>query len=344
MRRLLSLLLLATPLPALAAPPPGYTLLDLGPLLSPLGSFSDQAVAINNLSQVASGYTTRADPPSRGQANAFRYTPGTGVVDIGSLGGSGASAASINNHGQIAGQGTLPKSQGQHAALFNLNGPVIDLGTLGGTYSFASGINDAGQIVGSSYVQGNDGIHAFLYSAANGLADLGTLGGKYSGALGINASGQFTGYSFLTGDATSHAVVGTSSGLLDIGTLPNSGPQAGSGGYGINDAGEVVGYSDSAVHAGQFTVSHAFAYTTAGGMVDLGAFDDSDNSTARSVNNAGQIVGIDYHISTAAARHRLFYTRAARSTGLAISSATWVATPWLPPTASMTAVRLSATR
>lgn len=294
MRSLLSLLLLAAPLPAFAAPP-SYTLLDLSPLLSPLGSFSDQAVAINNLGQVAGNYTTRADPPSRGRSNGFRYTPGAGVVDIGNLGGSGVSVSAINNLGQVAGEATIPNYQGQHAAIFNPPVPTVDLGTLGGTVSFPGGINDAGQVTGSGYVSGNDGIHAFLYSPGNGLVDLGTLGGKYSGASGINGSGQFTGYSFLTGDATSHAILGTSKGLVDIGTLPGSGPQAGSGGVGINDAGEIVGYSDSAIYVGQYPTTHAFAYTAAGGMVDLGVFESSDYSAAQSVNNAGQIVGINYH-------------------------------------------------
>ena len=159
---------------------------------------------------------------------------------------------------------------------------VTDLGTLpGDEQSEASGINNRGQVVGTAlkFVNGVLYGHAFLYSDGQ-MQDLGTLGGNYSKGLAINNNGQVTGFSFTAN--TSHAFLYSNGAMMDLGTLPGG---LGSAGYGINDSGQVVGYSD---HIAQ-GYWHGFLYSD-GKMMDLGGI-GSRNSVANGINASGQAVG-----------------------------------------------------
>jgi probable HAF family extracellular repeat protein len=75
--------------------------------------------------------------------------------------------------------------------------------------------------------------------------------------------------------------------VRDLGTLGGDG---GSGAAGINSEGEVVGGASGPGFA------HAFSWTEAGGMQNLGSLDgaDSGNSEATAINDLGQIVGSSY--------------------------------------------------
>src|SRR5215213_4956660 len=70
----------------------------------------------------------------------------------------------------------------------------------------------------------------------------------------------------------------------------------------INDAGEVVGWSYTA--AGQ---QHAFLWTPAGGMQDLGTL-GGGSSSAASINEAGQIVGTSASTDAKNARRAFLWT------------------------------------
>ena len=72
--------------------------------------------------------------------------------------------------------------------------------------------------------------------------------------------------------------------VLDLGTLPGG---INSAATDLNDAGVVVGYSETAVPG----VSHAFVWTAGGGMTDLGTLGGAV-SDAFAVNNSFEIVGV----------------------------------------------------
>jgi probable HAF family extracellular repeat protein len=195
-----------------------------------------------------------------GQSGSRATLWNSGVAtDLGTLGGTYATAWAISRAGQVVGFSALPGDNANytHATLWN-GLTAIDLGTLGGTFSSANGINSAGQIVGHSVLAGNTGgVHAVLWNggiatdlglgyalkindlgqvvgqssedpASNSRAtlwsggtriDLGTLGGSLSIATDINNAGQIVGGSLLAGDVISHAVLWQGTVATDLNTV-----------------------------------------------------------------------------------------------------------------------------
>lgn len=85
------------------------------------------------------------------------------MVDLGTLGGTEASARGVNNSGEIVGVSYLPNYwenafYAVGTTMYNLNDLVTNLD--GWTLTSANGINDLGQIVGYGSINGEN--HAFL--------------------------------------------------------------------------------------------------------------------------------------------------------------------------------------
>jgi probable HAF family extracellular repeat protein len=170
---------------------------------------------------------------------------------------------------------------------------MTDLGTLGGTGGYATGINDAGKVVGwSNTSTGN--IHGFV-STGGTLTDLGALGGNKSLAIDINNVNQIVGNSSIVG-GTNHATLWNNGTLTDLGTLSPTWSGANSYAQAINDAGQVVGYSNvvgiSGTHAALWSLQNGTMVAT-----DLNSFLDASTknawtlTTAYAINNKGAIVG-----------------------------------------------------
>ncbi|TMI62647.1 MAG: HAF repeat-containing protein [Bacteroidetes bacterium] len=163
-------------------------------------------------------------------------------IDLGTLGGTKASAASINDFGHIV--GVADNALNQQRAFLYKDGVMQDLGTLGGIASNANAINNYGEIAGRSLLS-NGAIRAFLYKEGV-MYDLGTLGGAASVAFGINDKGEVVGFARIaTGQA--HAFLYKDGVMYDLGT--NGGTE--SRAYGINNRGDVVGQytnADGSVH------------------------------------------------------------------------------------------------
>jgi probable HAF family extracellular repeat protein len=153
---------------------------------------------------------------------------------------------------------------------------IVNLSSLGDGGTTPTAINNAGQVVGNSTTLAGVYPHAFLYSEGM-MQDLGTLGGdSCSWAYSINDSAQVTGFSANSVAGGGGHVFAYSGGMMqDLGTFGG----AAAIGYGINDAGQIVGWFS--VGNGN---SHGFLYSN-GTMQDLGS------GCASAINSAGQIVG-----------------------------------------------------
>jgi probable HAF family extracellular repeat protein len=178
---------------------------------------------------------------------------------------------------------------------------IVALPTLpGGVFSEATAINERGQIVGRSDTASEDpDFHAVLWEGGE-VIDLGTLpGGRYSYATGINNKGQIVGVSQTTGNnceagfftACEHAFVWSDGVMTDLGAI--RGPF--SGATGINDRGQVVGFSTTSAEGDTTAV-----LWDNGTMIDLGRLPGDGFATAGAINNRGQIVGWSSNTTTRA--------------------------------------------
>ncbi|QEL13468.1 hypothetical protein [Limnoglobus roseus] len=204
------------------------------------------------------------------------------AIDLSSV---GIQPVAVNSSRQFAGTREVAPGQQQAYRWDNVTS-FTNLGTLGGTNSSASAINEQGWVAGTSRINTTSSVsHAFLWQPGVGLTDLGTLGGtSFPTVSAVNATGVVVGASPTTGNAATHAFVWQPGvGLTDLGTLGGNNSVA----RGVNDAGTVVGASDTADGG-----SRPFIWTEAGGLVDLGGLGGpTADGSANDINNNGVVVG-----------------------------------------------------
>ncbi len=187
----------------------------------------------------------------------------------------------------------------------------VTLGTLNPIFPMNTpyAINNSGVLTGYG-LDPNFDTRAFV-SVGNSLTLIPTLGEQAdptnsqgltynNNAYAINNRGQIAGtsdtlYDDGTGNfyTTSHAFVYDNGVLTDLGTIPDLNGVANAANtttaYGINDAGDVVGYGDTQV-ANLATESLAFLYHN-GQFSSLGTLNDTISSYATGINNEGLIIG-----------------------------------------------------
>ena len=171
---------------------------------------------------------------------------------------------------------------------------ALDLGTLGGSSLTATALNNLGQVVGFS-TTASGATHAFMTGANGfGLTDLGTLGGTSSYAADINDAGQVVGRAERADGVVRAFSTGPGgTGMTDLGVLSGGTTSAATG---VNNSGQIVGYSTTSTNAG--TVTRAFSASSAGAaLVNLGSFSNprppyASYSMAQGLNDAGVVVGV----------------------------------------------------
>jgi len=307
--------------PAAKADPALFTVTDLGSLgCCNYWIWESSALGLNNLGDVV-GVTTSATDSSVTIPFLYRNGTMTALTDW------AGEARSINDSGQATG-GARPPGEIMPHLFVSQDGIFADLGALPG-YSnqpyavgyainsagtivgdskdgafiyengdirllkrlsarLASGVNDSGDVVGLLETVRGGSPHSdqgFLF-ADKALTELGSLDGdpeSRSIPAGINNRRQITGTAWMPSGARAF--------LWENGVFRNLGTLRGgySYGSGLNNRGDVVGFSDSSV----------FVYRD-GTMVDLNQAIDRNGSIwpiiqdVSAINDRGQIVGNAY--------------------------------------------------
>ncbi|MGH6645430.1 PEP-CTERM sorting domain-containing protein [Aquabacterium sp.] len=249
---------------ASAAASPHYKITDLGL------SADFRPVKINDARDIA-GILFTTDAQGNLFNHAALYSAGQ-LKDLGTLGGGNSTPTGLNNLGQVVGSAENPSS---YRPFVNKGGTTQDLG---GNYAYARGINQSGQIVGDFTTQNGEPSRSYVLSSQGQATDIGNLGGTDgTSALDINDAGAVTGSSFNSA-GQQRAFIYQNGTMSDLGALAW---QAGSGlpeysvGYGINNAGQVIGVSSG----------KAFLYS--GGQMT--ALVDGGNPV--DINDVGQVIG-----------------------------------------------------
>ncbi|HTZ59420.1 MAG TPA: DUF3466 family protein [Acidobacteriaceae bacterium] len=187
---------------------------------------------------------------------------------------------------------------------------ITDLGVLGkGNNASSYDMNGIGWVAGSSNVVANGPQHAFLWFGAGPLLDLGTLGGPNSAADGPNIYGEAAiGSEVSQADPDKEDFCGFGTHLVcrgaiwrfgKLSALPNLPGGRNSNAFGVNNLGQVVGWSENGVRdstcntgtPGQVFRFQAVRWEPNGQIHELQPLKGDSVAFSMGVNDVGQAVG-----------------------------------------------------
>ena len=207
-----------------------------------LGGPDSFAGQINGGGQVVGfSYTSYVPNPDTGipTIDPFLWSKSSGMVDLGSFGGTLGFATQLNDRGQVSGYSNLTGDLTTHPFFWN-GKKLLDLGTFGGSDGVALSLNDAGEVVGDADFPGDELHDGFLWKSGT-MTDLGNLG-KTSSAFWINSESQIVGGSHINDTAQAAFLWEHGGPMIDLNTLiPPDSPLQLITADQINDDGEIVG-------------------------------------------------------------------------------------------------------
>jgi probable HAF family extracellular repeat protein len=220
--------------------------------LGTLGGSDAIASLVNDRGQVAGVSYIGTDPSTNCGVlfnsvlvtHPFYWDKKTGMVDMGTLGGTCAQPNAINRQGRVVGVSNMAGDSNFHGFIWD-RGALTDVGTLGGALSSAVWVNDAGEVIGWATTSENQ-VHGYLRKRGE-MFDLGSLDGESpcSVVWGINAREQIVGGSVdcQTGEnGSGHAALWENGGpMVDLNTLVAPGSELTlTYAFFINDRGEIA--------------------------------------------------------------------------------------------------------
>lgn len=236
--------------------------------------------------------------PAFGQIHALLWDPSTGIRDLGTLEGD-AFAYGVNDSSTVVG------ASGSRGFIWTEATGMVDIGVPGGDSPTAQvvcyAINSNGNVVGSAR-EANGKQVGFFWSPTDGFTTLGNFSsGADNGnvAYAINDLDQVTGNVLVGQGLLYHAFLWSP----DLPHPRDLGVVAGaqySVGLGINNLSRIAGGSLS---TSDF-IWEPMGWSKRLGMYLLGMVPDTIYAQALAINDAGQIVGLDYTSTSGLA----FYT------------------------------------
>ncbi len=261
------------------------SLADLGTLDPSFPSASARSVSNNGA--IVVGNSSVSGP----YTHAFYWTPSGGIIDLGTLSGTGISLGLAVNSGGTVVVGTSVVSTGQlNAFRWTQATGMINLGVMWqdpASFSAAFDVStDGATIIGYGLVNATD-YHAFRWTSAGGMVDLGAIAGGNGISAGYAVSGDgsiIVGIAGVAGGYTHAMRWDQINGMVDLGTI---------GGFlGNSQAADIS--SDGSTIVGSSKVpgfTHAMRYTQGGGMEDMGTLGNvAGNSSALAVSGDGAII------------------------------------------------------
>jgi probable HAF family extracellular repeat protein len=215
--------------------------------LGTLGTGTDaQSVRINDHGQIiGDSYLSTAPGACFGtETGAFIWDRTSGMVNLGSFGGSCTLANDLNNQGQVVG-GSMVRGDRYMRAFLWQKGSLRRLGgSLGGHNTGALAINEKGSAAGFAYLHGETAYHPTLWTSVRDMADLGTIDGDPCAfAQGINDRNQVVGDSLPSCDNSdvSRGFLWENGSMADLNALvPPDSPLYIIYAYTINQKGEIA--------------------------------------------------------------------------------------------------------
>jgi probable HAF family extracellular repeat protein len=292
-----------------------YKVIDLGTL--PGGNFSQPFVILNN--GVVSGSSNLSD---NSQHAVLWY--GKRMKDLGTLGGQNSIAFGVNAWGQVVGEAETSTSDpngedfcgfGTHLICLPTmweSGKPNALPTLGGNNGVVSRNNNWGVAAGWAETSVDDPacpppqklqFKPVAWEFGQPIELPVTNGDSDGIALGINDYGEVVGSSGICSTFNQnllfslqgvHALLWEDGKTVDLGNLGGTTGQGGGNiAFAVNNRGQAVGSSDLPGD----TTSHAFLWTKATKMQDLGTLTGDIASAAISINDGGVVAGLSISAS-----------------------------------------------
>jgi len=183
-------------------------------------------------------------------------------------------------------------------------------GALEGTRADIRGLNDLGQTTGGSDPGGRQNeFTPYRWSPATGFTRITPLSASVAYGNDINNAGVVVGVASL-GICCSRAAVAEGTVMVNLGLLYSPAPEGpppyaegDSRAYAINDAGQIVGSSSTAISGGGV---HAVLWNAAHDIRDLGTL-GGNYSSAVDINASGQVIGMS-DVAGGGAQHAFLWT------------------------------------